>query len=285
MFRENYSKYNELLKQQKSTWNTFSSGWKKWDDLLMSSMKPVGDALIDTLHITGFERVLDMASGTGEPGLSLCKRLPSGRVYGVDLSEEMVAIAVENSKKMGLTNYNGVVSNAAKLPFDNNYFDHVICRFGVMFFPDIPAGLRELKRVLKPGGTMSLAVWATPEFNPFISVMGMVVAQKLGLQAPPLDSPGIFRCAQPGYTSLLLKASGINHVIEKNIRGMASFESPEQYWDVMTDVAGPIMQAMQSASTEVVDEIRQSVLQEISVFESDKSIEADWEAIVAYGNK
>lgn len=285
MFRENYTKYNELLSQQRTTWNTYSSGWKKWDKLLMASMKPVGDALIETLLINGHERILDMASGTGEPGLSLCRRLPGGHVYGVDLSEEMVAIAVDNSQRLGLKNYRGVVSNAAKLPFDDNYFDHIICRFGIMFFPDIPAGLRELKRVLKRGGTMSLAVWAAPEFNPFISVMGMTVSQKLGLQPPPPDSPGIFRCAQPGHVSNLLKEAGIKQVIEKNIRGMASFESPEHYWDVMSDVAGPIMQALQKASAGVVDDIKRSVKEEIRVFESDRGIDADWEAIVAYGVK
>ena len=124
-----------------------------------------------------------------------------------------------------------------------------------------------------------------PEYNPFISIMGGTVAQHLNLSAPPPDSPGIFRCAQPGLTSRYLRESGLNHVIEKNVRGLATFSSPEEYWDVMSDVAGPIMQALQNAAAETVDEIRSSVTSAIAEFKSDHKIKADWEAIIAYGVK
>lgn len=285
MFRENYPEYEKLLQQQRQTWNQFSGGWKKWDDLLMSSVMPVADGLVETLDLKGNEIVLDVASGTGEPGLSLCDKLPQGHVYGTDLSEKMVAVAIENSQRRALGNYTGLAANALELPFKNNHFDHVICRFGIMFFPDMMAGLKEMKRVLKPGGVLSVAVWAAPNLNPFISIMGSVVRQKLNLPSAPKDSPGIFRCAEPGLSGNLLRAAGVKDVSEKSICGVAGFDSAEQYWDVMSDIAGPIMQALRKATSHVVLDVRNDVIEKAGEFTNNGQMEAGWEAIIASGVK
>ena len=69
----------EQLEQQKNTWNKYSSGWRKWDEVLMTAMLPIADSLIGALELNGNEHVLDVASGTGEPGLSLSTLLPEGR--------------------------------------------------------------------------------------------------------------------------------------------------------------------------------------------------------------
>ena len=107
---------------------------------------------------------------------------------------------------------------------------------------------------------MTVAVWAAPELNPFITLLSSVVVNKLGLSPPPPEAPGIFRCAQPGFTSNLFKKAGMEFVDENNILGLASFDTPEQYWDVMTDVAGPIMQTMGNASRKNVREIKHEVI-------------------------
>ena len=193
MFREQHFDIQKLteeiqlqqLEQQRNNWNQFSSGWKKWDDLIMHAMKPIGDALIYNLDIKGSEKVLDVASGTGEPGLTLSTLLPHGEVIGSDLSENMVVIANENASKRNVSNYRSQTSDATELPFDDETFDHIICRFGIMFFPDLNKGLGEMARVLKKGGKISLAVWAAPELNPFITIMASTIMQKLELSKPP----------------------------------------------------------------------------------------------------
>lgn len=285
MFRENALKTEQALEQQRQTWNKYSAGWQKWDDLIMSQLKPVGDELTNALILKGNEKILDVASGTGEPGLSLCSRLPGGMVYGTDLSENMVLIARENSLSKGVKNYVGITCDAAKLPFQDNSIDHVICRFGIMFFPDIAKGLKEMRRVLKKGGTLSVAVWAGPELNPFITLMASTVMQKLGLPAPPPDTPGIFRCALPGLSSKLLQDVGMKSVTERNIKGIAGFDSSLHYWNVMKDVAGPIMQALTKASDKLFAEVKRDVIEKARGFEKDGKIAASWEAIIAAGVK
>lgn len=278
-------KQEQQLDQQRRNWDQFSGGWKKWDDLIMNTVKPVGDALINNLDVKGSEKVLDVASGTGEPGLTLSTLLPNGAVTGTDLSVQMVSIANENALKRSIQNYKSQPCDASHLPFNDNTFDDIVCRFGIMFFPDINKGLGEMARVLKEGGKIALAVWAVPEKNPFISLMASIIMNKLELPKPPDDSPGIFRCAQPGFTSRLLHEVGVKEITENNLTGFAAFESAEQYWDVMSDVAGPLMQALEKAPREMISEVRELVIAEAGNHANGGGILIPWEAIIVTGIK
>lgn len=248
-------------------------------------MIPVGNRLIETLHIKGDEHVLDVASGPGEPGLTLSALLPQGKVTAIDLSEKMVTLANENAQRRDIRNYKSIVSNATELPFENNAFDDVICRFGIMFFPDIAKGLTEMTRVLKPGGKLAVAVWAAPELNPFLTLLGQTVMEKLDLPKPDPDAPNIFRCAPPGYTNKLFTGAGLVNIAEKNIKGEMWYDSPEQYWELSSDVAGPIMEVMKNAPTEVVEDIKATVIKRTATFLSDGKLSIGWEAIIVSGSK
>lgn len=293
MFREQHFDIQKTIKevqvqqleQQRKNWNQFSSGWKKWDDLIMFTMKPIGDALISSLNVKGTEKVLDVASGTGEPGLTLSTLLPNGKVVGTDLSEKMVAIANENALIKGIQNYKSETCDAAKLPFDDETFDHVICRFGIMFFPDLNKGLGEMTRVLKKGGKMSVAVWAAPELNPFITIMASTIMQKLELPKPPENSPGIFRCAQPGFTSHLFQKAGLKEIKEDKLAGSGLFESAGQYWNVMSDVAGPLMEALEKAPHEMLNEVKNTVIETAGKYSDNGNILTPFEAIIVTGQK
>ncbi|HED06236.1 MAG TPA: methyltransferase domain-containing protein [Ignavibacteria bacterium] len=273
------------LEQQRKTWNQYSGGWKKWDELLMTIMRPVSDRFIEILQLKGNEHILDVASGTGEPGLTLSTLLPEGRVTGSDLSENMVEIAIEHTKQRGIINYQSEVCDASNMPFENNFFDHVICRFGIMFFPDIEGSLREMTRELKPGGKLIVTVWAGPELNPFLTLLAKTVIEKLKLPKPPSDAPGLFRCAQPGLTNQLIIDAGLDNVTESNIIGEATFDSAKQYWEVFSDVAGPIMQALNNVPQEVVADVKETVLSKAGNLIRDGKMYAGWEAILTTGIK
>src|SRR5437667_6574306 len=94
----------QIRDQQKETWNKFSPGWKKWDELTMSFLKPMGDEIIRLINPKDGETILDVAAGTGEPGLTIAEMIPNGSVIVTDIAEGMLAIARENADRRGLRN-------------------------------------------------------------------------------------------------------------------------------------------------------------------------------------
>jgi len=143
----------EIYEQQKASWNKFSSGWKKWDGLMMEFMKPFADEIIRSIDLNDNYVVLDIAGGTGEPGLTIAGMLKNGRVTIIDIAEQMLAITKEHAEKRGIKNFETQVCDVCELPFEDNSFDAISCRFGYMFFPDMQLATNEIFRVLKPGGS------------------------------------------------------------------------------------------------------------------------------------
>lgn len=251
----------------------------------MSAMSPVTDKLIEILDLKGDEHLLDVASGTGEPGLAISTLLPEGQVTGTDLSEKMVEIANDHARQRDIDNYRSIVCNTVQLPFEDHSFDHVICRFGILYFPDIEACLEEMSRVLKPGGKLAVTVWAGPENNSCFTLMGEPVMEKLDLPKPPPDAPGIFRFSQPGLASRLMKDAGFESVTESTIEGQLIFNSPEQYWELTSDVSGPIMEVLKNEPREVVEDIKVTVLSNARDYMEAGKVFTGWEAIVIDGVK
>jgi ubiquinone/menaquinone biosynthesis C-methylase UbiE len=275
----------QQLEQQKNIWNKYSGGWKKWEELMTAAMSPTTEKVIELLSLAGDEKILDVASGPGEPGLTISRKLPRGSVNGTDLSENMVAIANERAQILGITNYHSQSADACHLPFPDNNFDHVVSRFGIMFFPDLKEGLHEMIRVLKPGGSLTVLVWAAPDLNPFMSIMGRTIVEKLGIPSPPPDGPGIFRCAKPGLAADLLKEAGLLQVKDMSIAGHITYDSLEQFWELSSDVAGPIMEALKNAPSQKVEETKSIILDKVNRFITEGKVKMPWTAILATGIK
>src|SRR5690606_29329799 len=155
----------QIRDQQKESWNKFSPGWKKWDQLTMDFLKPMGDEIIRLLNLKEDDNILDVAAGTGEPGLTIASMLKEGKVTATDISDGMLQVAKENAAKRVINNFETVVCDVCELPFDDNTFDAISCRFGYMFFPDMQLAANEMVRVLKPGGRLATAFWNGPEKN------------------------------------------------------------------------------------------------------------------------
>ncbi|WP_223284492.1 class I SAM-dependent methyltransferase [Hymenobacter qilianensis] len=152
----------QIREQQKATWNKFSPGWRKWDDFTMNWLKPMGDEIIQALQIQPTDTVLDIAAGTGEPGLTIAGLASRGKVVITDLAEGMLEVACDKARQKGISNFETVVCDVSELPFDDATFDAVSCRFGFMFFPDMLLAATEMRRVLKPGAKLPPPCGAYP---------------------------------------------------------------------------------------------------------------------------
>jgi ubiquinone/menaquinone biosynthesis C-methylase UbiE len=200
---------DEIRDGQRAAWAGLSAGWDKWDSVIMEQLRPVGAAMIERLEIAEDQQHLDIAAGTGEPGLSIARLAPKGRVVLTDLAPEMLDVAARRAQAQGLANVETKVCSADDLPFDDGTFDGVSVRFGYMFFPDMGTATAEFARVLKPGGRLCSSVWVKPEENPWTTIAMQAIATEAMLAPPDPDGPNMFRCAAPGYVGSLYEAAGL----------------------------------------------------------------------------
>ena len=199
---------DEIRDAQRATWAGLSAGWEKWDSVIMDQLGPVGAAMIERLDIAEDHQHLDIAAGTGEPGLSIARLAPKGRVVLTDLAPEMLDIAGRRARAQGITNIETKVCSADDLPFDDATFDSVSVRFGYMFFPDMAKATAEFVRVLRPGGRLCSSVWVKPEENPWTTIAMQAIATEAVLAPPDPDGPNMFRCAAPGICQRPVRGRG-----------------------------------------------------------------------------
>lgn len=255
--------FETIRQQQKETWDKFSPGWKKWDEYTMNFLAPMGAAIIQSLHLKSSDHVLDVATGTGEPGLSIARIVSGGKVTGTDLSDGMLAVAKERAGAQSIENYETVVSDVTELPFADNTFDAISCRFGFMFFPDMQRAAKELARILKPGGRIAIAVWGEPKDNVWVTVTMGTIYEIMNIPKPPPDAPGMFRCAAPGFMESLLKNAGFKNISGIESSGIYDFLSVEMYWSFNTEVAAGVVAALAQATPEQRELVHAKVLEKI----------------------
>jgi SAM-dependent methyltransferase len=186
---------------------------EKWKAKSAVLGNAVTEALVEYSCPTPGMRVLDLASGTGEPGISLAERVPQGSVTAVDQSSELLDIAAKRARDKNLLNFMTQQADAHHLPFADQSFNLATCRFGVMFFSDAERALAELRRVLKPGARACFAAWGPIE-QPYWQTTVKIVRRHVGgaMLEPGGSDP--FRFSASGSLSAILTGSGFHEVEE-----------------------------------------------------------------------
>lgn len=123
---------------------------------------PLAEATLSVVPLFENDQVIDLACGTGIVARKVRQKIGAGaRIVGVDLNEGMIEIA-RNLTDQNARSCDWYVSNVTELPFENETFTMAFCQQGIQYFPDTVAALREIKRVLRPSGRLSLTVWSGP---------------------------------------------------------------------------------------------------------------------------
>jgi SAM-dependent methyltransferase len=174
----------------------------------------------------GARRVLEIACGTGISTLYLAERLGDGvEIVATDLNPGMLEFAGE--RRGGLRGVRYEQADALDLQYDASSFDAVVCQFGIMFFPDIPKGLSEMRRVLRPGGFLACNVWDSLDANPVARIAHETIAAFFDSN-PPTFLRVPFGSCLPEPTLEMLRGQGFErlelHVVEATVERPSATE-------------------------------------------------------------
>lgn len=232
-------RYRDRLREEWTEEATISA-WRKWQAPLAAFTRGATEAILEAAQLRPGMRVLDLASGVGDPALSIAEAVgPSGHVVATDLGPGMIGLAEELARARGLRNIEFRVAHVESLPFPDESFDVVTCRFGVMFFPDQLRAFQECRRVLKRGGRVAFVVWGKRE-QPFLGTTVGILSKYVDVPPPDPDAPHAFMFGERGLLKSRLEAAGFAQVSEE-VRTVPGrwVGPPEQYWQQFTEVAAP----------------------------------------------
>lgn len=258
----------------------------KWKTKSAVMGKAVTEALVECAQPKPGMRVLDLASGTGEPAISIAMRVGSqGKVTALDLSTDLLEIAKERALGRGLDNISTQQADAQALPFGDNCFDLATCRFGVMFFPDAVLALRELHRVLIAEARACFLVWGPFDQPYWQSTMG-VVHRHVGGPLLPLGGPDPFRFAQSGSLSSVLRSAGFREVEEETkVLPWTWPGTPDEVWEQARAVAVPFRPMLDRVSDNMWPAIHEEVRTTIAPYVRGENIEFGVSVVLASGSK
>ena len=250
-------------------WGMSADGWKQHWNIWERAAQHVNERLIDLARIRPGHRVLDVATGLGEPAFTAARRVgPNGSVVATDLSPAMLFLARQEAARLGMHNIEFREMDAEEPDLPAQSFDAALCRWALMFLPHLVVALTRLRELLAPRGRFAAAVWANPEKVPFTSVPMGAIRRVLHIAPPPAGTPGTFSLAneevlqrafaQAGFTEvaierhiLILEYSSLDEFVEErpatsaSIRSMLAGASPAQLetiWQIVSEELGKYRQ-------------------------------------------
>lgn len=227
---------------QRKNWDGAAAGWRKWWKTAEDGAQKITDKLVELAEIKSGNRVLDVATGIGEPAITAARIVgEKGYVLATDISPQMLAIGRERARSQGLQNIIEFKEGDAELvDLPNATFQAAICRWGLMFLPNLSIALSNIQKSLVSGGKFATAVWANPSKVPLISLSLSTVRKQLNIPPPPPNVPSPFSLADVDAFTSTLSQAGFGGIHHESVEVTFEFNSPEDYVRYTQDISAPI---------------------------------------------
>jgi SAM-dependent methyltransferase len=261
-----------------------------WDECaekylpLMRQLAPFHSFVLDRLNPQPGERALDVATGPGEPAMSIAARVaPDGYVTGVDLSPNMVEVAKKNAAKRMLKNIEFLTMDAEKLKLPDNRYDAVTSCFGFQIMTDPEAAANEVFRVMKPGGRAAMTVWSRGDKSPAINVL---IGPMLEHAEPDENGylPTPYEYGGVGELTGMLQKHGFVDAQEFRNTNFWSARTPQEYLDLMLK-GSPIGHSLSEEPPKVQKKIMEKALKNVKVYKGSTGVRIPAECVLVTASK
>jgi ubiquinone/menaquinone biosynthesis C-methylase UbiE len=272
-------------------WGSVAESWGEHADHVEQRAEVVTRLMIDAVAPAPGDGVLELACGAGGLGLAIADRVtPGGRVVLSDVAPEMAAIAAarvagRDQDEGDAAQLSVRVLDLEEIDLPDASFDIVVCREGLMFTLDPVRAASEIARVLRPGGRAAIAVWGPRDRNPWLGVLADAVAEHSGVGVPPPGTPGPFSLGGDRALQTTMTAAGFEHVSVQSVDVPTEDASFDDYWQLRTDLAGPLKKRLAAMSAAELSAIRETVRVRLSQYQTADRLRIPGLAYVGSGRR
>jgi ubiquinone/menaquinone biosynthesis C-methylase UbiE len=237
--------------------------------------------MLEAAELQPGDRVLDIAAGTGDQSILAARIVgPAGSILATDISPDMLTIAARVAQQEGLTNISTRVMDAEQLDLEDQACDAVICRLGLMLLPHPELALREILRVLKPGGRLAALVWSAPEHNPLFALPLALVATYASEATSHLPNP--LALSDPSVFERELTEAGFHEVSTSALPFESHYTSVDAY--MHSTGSRLTAEALGQLSPQGQEHMLREVRQAVSQFEGPHGLVAPAELLLGVGS-
>jgi ubiquinone/menaquinone biosynthesis C-methylase UbiE len=254
---------SQFKMDQREGWNSVAEGWKKWWQPIEKGAQKLSQRLIELADIKSGQRILDVATGIGEPSMSAAKVVgPSGYVLATDISRQMLDIARERAAFLRLQDIiEFKESDAENLDLANSSFDAALCRWGLMLLPNLDAAIGKIYSSLVSGGRLAAAVWADAPKVPIISLATRIIGSQVQMPALP-STPNPFSLADTNKLENSLARAGFRDIHVDKVIVTFEFVSGDDYCRYCQAVSASARIVLSKETEERREEIWRTVAEE-----------------------
>ena len=275
--------YKQTTRDQ---WQAAAQAWNRWAPVLEQWLGAATERMLDLADLRERSHVLDLAAGTGGQSVAAARRVgPTGSVLATDIAPDILAFIAANADRAGVSTVEAQVMDAEHLELGDGRFDAVISRLGLMYLPNWQQALREIYRVLKPGGRIAAIVFSVPQDNPFLSIPISIIRRRAQLPPPAPGLPGPFSFGAPGVLEDAFQEAGFRDGVTSPVAAPVRLTSSAECVRFERESFAALHQMMAGLTEAEREAVWSEIVQELRAFQSANGFEGTCTLLVAGARK
>lgn len=264
----------ELRARLHGMWAAVAGAWGEHAEYVDARRASVTDRMLDLTRPRPGERVLELACGPGGLGLAAAAWVaPGGEVVQSDVVGEMTEIAAERARTLGISNVRTRVLDLEHIAEPDRAYDVALCSEGLMLVPEPARAVREIRRVLRPGGRVALTVWGPRERNPWLGLVLDAVSTQIGRPVPPPGVPGPLSLADRDGLVRLLRDAELIEVEVEELAVPLRAATFEQWWTRTSALTGPLAVILAALPEDALQAIRTRLRTAVAPYQTPAGLE------------